>query len=104
MAARHSLDIAFHGLSQGALTRWGLTEGDAARRFHVVSGGVLHSGVDAFALLWDRMPGLRWLARLVRLPVIAPLGRWVYDLVLAPALFALHRRRRRRAGRARPIA
>ncbi|MCC1493692.1 thiol-disulfide oxidoreductase DCC family protein [Cognatishimia sp. F0-27] len=99
---RLGLDIAYAGLSQSALSRFGLTQDEAARRFHVLKDGTLVSGVDAFALLWDEMPRLRWLARFVRLPIIAPLARVVYDRALAPLLFAFHKRRERK-GRLRHI-
>ena len=89
------LDIAYHGLSEGELQRFDLTKRDAARRFHVLKDGELHDGVAAFALVWERIPRLRWLARLVRLPVIKPAADLLYDHVAAPALFALHRRRER---------
>ena len=91
----HGLDIAYRGLSGGDLARFGLTRRDAARRFHVMKDGVLVSGIPAFALVWERIPRLRWLARTVRLPVVAPVAAALYDHVAAPALFALHRRRER---------
>lgn len=103
MVARHGLDVAFTRLSDGGYRRHGLSKRDAARRFHVVVGGRLVSGIPAFALLWQRIPNLRWMARLVRVPVLAPLAALVYDHILAPALFAMHRRRERQ-GRARHIA
>ncbi|WP_375258792.1 thiol-disulfide oxidoreductase DCC family protein [Citreimonas sp.] len=102
-ARRDALPVAFRGLSEGDLARYGLTTRDAARRFHVMEDGRLVDGIDAFALLWDRIPRLRWLARLVRLPVVAPVARVLYDHAAAPALYALHRRRVRR-GAARRIA
>ncbi len=95
MTATHDLDIAYRGLSEGELGRLGLTERAAARRFHVLEDGELHDGVPAFALVWERFPRFRWLAKLVRLPVVAPVSRALYDHVAAPALFALHRRRER---------
>ncbi|MFD1342127.1 thiol-disulfide oxidoreductase DCC family protein [Litorisediminicola beolgyonensis] len=95
LTARHDLDIAYEGLSEGDLERYGLSERDAARRLHVMKDGQRLDGVDAFAAIWERMPGFRWLARVVRLPLIAPLARLLYDHVAAPALFALHRRRER---------
>ncbi len=103
MTARMGLEVAYQGVSQGDLERYGLSPRDAARRFHVLEGECLHDGVDAFAVLWERLPRLRWLARLVRFPVIAPLARLVYDHILAPLLFAMHRRRERQ-GRAHHIA
>lgn len=89
------LDIRYVGLDRDALAAHGLTLWDAARRFHVQSGGQLYDGIPAFALLWERLPHMRWMAWLVRLPVISTLVAWLYDHVAAPALFALHRRRER---------
>ncbi len=87
--------IVYAGLSRGDLDRFGLSPAQAARQFHVLHNGRMFRGVPAFALIWDRIPRLRWLARLVRLPVIAWIAGAVYDHILAPALFALHRRRER---------
>lgn len=95
LTSRHDLDIAYEGLSEGDLARYGLSQRDAARRLHVVRDGCRVDGVDAFALIWERMPGFRWLARLVRLPGVHALARLLYDYAAAPALFALHRRRER---------
>lgn len=89
-------DVIYHGLSEGDLARFGLDPETAAREFHVVQDGKLVSGVEAFALLWDRMPRMRWLARLVRLPVVAPIARLVYRRVLAPLLYAMHKRKEAR--------
>ncbi len=90
------LPISYAGLSQADLACFGLTQETAAKRFHVVKQGEMLSGLPAFAVLWEDLPRLRWLARLVRLPVIAPLANAVYDHILAPALYALHMRRERR--------
>ncbi|WP_306133209.1 thiol-disulfide oxidoreductase DCC family protein [Roseivivax marinus] len=95
MTRAQDLDIAYRGLSEGELDRFGLTRRDAARRFHVMKDGEVHDGVAAFALVWERIPRLRWLARAVRLPVVRPVAEVLYDHVAAPALFALHRRRER---------
>ncbi|ETX15858.1 thiol-disulfide oxidoreductase [Roseivivax halodurans JCM 10272] len=87
--------IGFRGLSEGELESFGITRRAAARRFHVVRDGVLYDGVPAFAIVWDRIPRLRWLARLVRTPGIRQGAALLYDHVAAPALFALHKRRER---------
>lgn len=92
---RHGLDVAYLGISSNRLADYGLTKADAARRLHVVQGDQMQSGVPAFALIWDRIAHLRWLARFVRWPGVARLAALVYDHILAPALFALHRRRER---------
>lgn len=96
-SARCGADIAYAGLSDGAYKAFGLSEDQAARRFHVVKGGELISGIPAFALLWDDLPRMAWLARIVRLPVLRGLLGAVYDHVLAPILYALHKRRQRSA-------
>lgn len=59
------------------------------RRFHV---RIEHSeeelsGLPAFIILWQRIPRLRWLARVSSLPVIYQIGCAVYDYVLAPLLY-----------------
>ncbi len=95
MTKGRGLDITYAGLSDADMARFGLTRRQAARRLHVLEDGRMHDGVAAFALIWDRIPRLRWLARLVRLPVIGWGAALVYDHILAPALFAMHRRRER---------
>jgi len=91
------LPVRFEDLDGAERARWGLTAEAAARRLHVVHEGRLHAGVAAFAILWAEMPRLRWLARLVRLPGVFALAAALYEGVLAPVLYALHRRRVRRA-------
>ncbi|WP_305967946.1 MULTISPECIES: thiol-disulfide oxidoreductase DCC family protein [unclassified Mameliella] len=97
MAERDGVELGFAGLSEGAHADHGLTRDQAARRFHVVKDGTLYSGLPAFAVLWAEMPRLRWLARLVRLPGLSHILGAAYDHLVAPALYALHRRRQRRA-------
>ena len=92
--------VVYHGLSQCDLARFGLTEETSAREFHVLYKGELVSGLAAFALLWERMPRLRWAAWLVRRPVLGKLLEWIYQRILAPALYAMHLRRQRRQARA----
>ncbi|MEM9475049.1 MAG: DUF393 domain-containing protein [Pseudomonadota bacterium] len=97
-AEDHDLPIGFVGLDEADLGHYGLTADAAARRLYMVRDGQLISGVDAFIVLWRALPGFGWLARLVALPGIRHAGYVVYDYVLAPLLYALHKRRLRRAG------
>lgn len=94
---RLGLPVRFTDLGRADLGRWGLTPEQAAQRLHVIERGRLLAGVPAFLALWQRMPRFRPLARLVALPGLRQLAALVYDHVLAPALYALHRRRVRRA-------
>ncbi len=89
--------ISYQGLTSCDLADYGLTPDQAARRLHVMKDGRMLSGVPAFAALWDDLPRLRWLARFVRLPVVRTLAAAVYDYILAPALYALHKWRQRHA-------
>ncbi|MCF6444050.1 thiol-disulfide oxidoreductase DCC family protein [Nereida sp. MMG025] len=95
-AANNDLDLKFEDLNDVDLNAYGLDRDTAAKQFHVDDGHKIVGGVDAFILLWSRMPRFRFLARFVSLPVIKPIARVVYDRVLAPALFAMHKRRERR--------
>lgn len=42
--------------------------------------GALHSGLDAFFVIWNSLPRYRWLYRLLRLPGVYFLARKVYEL------------------------
>lgn len=88
-----ALPVRFDDLAATDLEALGLTTEDAARRLHVLRGGELLAGVPAFVALWQEMPRFRWLARLVSFPVIRPVANVVYEWALAPALYAMHRRR-----------
>ena len=93
--------IRFAPIGADARHEAGLTSCEAARRLHVVEGEQVLRGVDAFVRLWQVTPGFQWLARLVAFPVIRPVAYLVYEYVLAPGLFALHKRRQRKQGKAR---
>lgn len=89
------LPIAYDDLMTEARESWTIDEDNAAKALRVRRGDQVLVGVDAFLALWEAMPRYRVLARLVRLPGVLTLARWVYDGVLAPALFWLHQRRER---------
>ncbi len=49
------------------------------KHMHVMDqDGKVHKGVDAFAVLWRRIPGYRWLGFLVRQPVLRQLAKVGY--------------------------
>lgn len=78
-------------------TTGGLEPEALRRRLHVVDAdGRLQIGVPAFARIWAHLPRYRWLATLVDLPVVGTIAAWAYE-PLAASLYAMDRRRRRRA-------
>ena len=94
-AERTGAPLAFEDLNVADLRAWGLEAEAARRRLHVRLGDRVLAGLPAFVALWERLPGMGWLARLVSLPGIAWVAERVYEHVLAPALHALDRRRQR---------
>ena len=96
IARSKALSIEFSDLNDAEkLSQWGLTREVAAKRLHVRKGDELLSGIPAFIELWQNMPRYRWLARAVSLPVIRGAAVFVYDKVLAPALFRWDTRRQK---------
>lgn len=93
----NDIPVRFEALQETDLQRWGVDADDAARRLHVLKDGEVFDGLEAFQILWADMPRFAWLARLTRLPVIQPVARRVYDYILAPLLYRMHRRRVARA-------
>lgn len=91
-----SRPVCFADVSDPALALpVGATRAQLLARFHVqTSDGHLLSGAAAFAALWARLPGWRWLARLARLPGMAWLMERVYLVFLQarPALQGIARR------------
>lgn len=92
-ATRHALPIRFDPLNGADLNAYGVSEDMAARRLHVLHQGKVVSGVPAFLLLWQAMPGFRWLARFIGLPGVRHAASGLYDHILAPLLYRMHLRR-----------
>jgi uncharacterized protein (TIGR01777 family) len=84
---------------------WGLRREHFERRVYLKdSKGRILSGLPALAELWSRMPRYRWLARLVKLPVVWPLSNALYDHALAPSLAAWARVRSARHARVAAVS
>jgi predicted DCC family thiol-disulfide oxidoreductase YuxK len=94
--------LRFVDLNDADLAVFGLDRETAARRLHVVEDGRLLSGVDAFLALWRATPGFGWLGRIVGLPGLRQGAGAAYEGILAPALYAMHRRREARRHIGRP--
>ena len=101
-ATRDGAPLRFDRLEDAA--RWGLTPDRAARRLHVLRGGELLSGLEAFRAIWETLPRWRWLFRLTGLPVIRQVATLLYDRIAAPLLYRAHLRRQAKAGATPPRA
>lgn len=100
MAAKHGAAIRWRDVTAEpeALERQGLSRDDAIKRLHTVDAeGHLHAGVDAFTLIWRRLPKMRWLARIADSRLGRPLAEALYEKVLAPTLYRFNKWRERRA-------
>lgn len=92
-----ALPIRFDDLNDSDLMRdWDMDADRAAQRLHVLKDGALLSGIPAFIALWQEMPRYRWLARVVRWPILNQIACVTYDRVLAPLIYRWHLRRIRR--------
>ena len=56
------------------------------RRLHVEQDGKIYQGIDAFLIVWSRLPKYRWLYKLVKTPGIYHASYIVYEC-LAYILF-----------------
>lgn len=92
ISERHALSIGYVDVS-GDDTSCPLDQQAMLKRLHVEDGANRYAGAPAFLRLWAELPGYGWLARLMGLPGIRQGFALVYDYVLAPALYAWHRRR-----------
>ena len=88
--------VEFVKITEATVLEWGLTEDQAAQQIHVRSDGELTAGVDAFISVWEKLPYYRWLALLVSWRPIRFVTGITYRCILAPLLFTMHRRRRKR--------
>ena len=89
-------DVTFVKITEQSAADWGLTEEQAAKQIHARSGGNVTVGVDAFVSVWQRLPYYRSLSLIVGWRPIRFITDIVYRNVLAPSLFAMHKRRQRR--------
>ncbi len=56
------------------------------RRLHVKQDGKIYQGIDAFLIVWSRLPKYRWLYKLVKIPGIYHASYIAYEC-LAYILF-----------------
>ncbi len=51
------------------------------RRLHVKHDNNIYEGAKAFIILWDSLPGYRWLSKLASLPIVYQLFYVTYEIV-----------------------
>jgi predicted DCC family thiol-disulfide oxidoreductase YuxK len=62
------------------LEKLGVSYADGLKQLHARdSEGKIHTGVDAFILLWQQMPRWRLLARIIALPIIRTVANKAYN-------------------------
>jgi predicted DCC family thiol-disulfide oxidoreductase YuxK len=86
--------IAFRdiNLEPEALGRFDAGIEDVRRRLHGVDrDGRLYAGADCAIKIWQCTPGHAWLGRILGLPVLRQISRFVYDH-FADVLYAWNRR------------
>lgn len=79
--------------SNEKLEAQGISLDDAARSFTVIdANGKVHQGVDAFILLWQRLPRFRLMASILSVQPIKWTAQLVYNHVVAPVLYWTNKR------------
>ncbi|GAB4153643.1 MAG: hypothetical protein Tsb0016_26140 [Sphingomonadales bacterium] len=104
IAQREGLAIGWCDImqDQDRLEAIGLSLDGGARRLHVIDQHRrLITGVDAFQALWQRLPGWRWLGRLVATRPGHFVATLIYEGLCAPALYLLHQWRTKRSHKTR---
>ncbi|MEL6958533.1 MAG: DUF393 domain-containing protein [Pseudomonadota bacterium] len=95
LADKAGVTLTVDGLDDAGA--WGVSRDEAARVFRLEEGGVRYEGMDAFRVLWAKLPYWRHLATITGLPVVRQITDVLYRTVAAPLLYGLHRRRQRKA-------
>ena len=51
------------------------------RRLHIKYNNEIFEGAKAFIILWDKLPGYRWLSKLAALPIIYQIFYLTYEII-----------------------
>lgn len=91
LARQARANLIFQDISR--LAPSGLNQETLLKHLHVRDAdGNLLRGVPAFVLIWSRLPGFRYLAMLLNLPVIRHATDGIYRHLIAPWLYRRFRR------------
>ena len=88
--------ICFHDVNKhcSLALSFGLKKEEMKRRLYLRDPkGRMISGIDAFILIWGRLPYYHHLANFFKLPFIHGLGELIYDQICVPILVWLNHRR-----------
>jgi predicted DCC family thiol-disulfide oxidoreductase YuxK len=86
-------DISFIEITAESTLEWGLSEDQATKQIHARYQGHLFVGVDAFVELWRRLPYYNKISRLFYFSPLKSLANGIYQRILAPLLFRMHKKR-----------
>ena len=80
-------NINFIPISTETLKSWSLSEDQAAKKLHARLNGKQIDGVDAFLVIWDKLPYYRLLSKIIAIWPVKNISNLLYSKILAPLLF-----------------
>lgn len=98
-AREHGVDLDWVDIStdRSVLETYGIGRDRILRRLHAVEAdGHLRAGIEAFVVVWERLPGYRWLARLMEYRLAKTPARLAYEWIAAPLLYRWYKWREAR--------
>ena len=91
-AKERDLPIEIVDLNKTDLSEWGVDEDRATRLLHVLHDGQIYVGLDAFLILWNKMPRYRMMARIACISGLYQILDWGYEHIVARSIYDRHRR------------
>ena len=89
---KEDIHIEFEDLNITDLQKWGISKDEAMRRLYLIESDKLYSGIDAFIVLWKRMPKYKWLAKLFSRKIIYKIACFSYDNIISPVLYRINKK------------
>ena len=91
--SKRELPISFIDLNTNDLTKWEVTKDQAAKQLIAIKDGKILQGIDAFGELWKTMPRYKVLAILIKIPILNYFSRSLYNFIVAPIIYKMHKNR-----------
>jgi predicted DCC family thiol-disulfide oxidoreductase YuxK len=73
--------INWCGINQNIslLEKHGISYIESLKMLHAINAeGKIYCGIDSFIIIWQQLAGWKWLARLIKLPVIYQVSKYLY--------------------------